>query len=108
MVVGNKLTNYTERKIKMKATNLQTDIIHHIVNNKNNLIVSATAGSGKTSTLGMAVKTLKQINPQSQILAIAFNTAIRNEFASKFGTLCYVHTAHQLGLSIVKAAGKVY
>ena len=74
------------------------DFIQH---GNGNAVVSATAGSGKTTTI---VSAIKLIPKKEKCLFIAFNRSIVGELQEKLtgNDNVHVRTAHSLGLIIVK------
>lgn len=70
------------------------------MNDKNNAVISAVAGSGKTTTL---LKALELIPPDKKILFLAFNKSIANELKTKIGNKSNVRviTVHGLGYGIL-------
>jgi DNA helicase-2/ATP-dependent DNA helicase PcrA len=72
---------------------------------KDDLLIEALAGTGKTTALLELLKTL----PQKSVLVCAFNKAIQTELDGKIralakpkGMVVHVKTMHSIGLSIVK------
>lgn len=78
----------------------QKDIFEFIKNSDKNAIISAVAGSGKTTTL---IEALKLIPLDKRVLFMAFNKSIANELADrvpKTGNIV-VKTVHGFGHSIL-------
>lgn len=61
----------------------------------NQLVVNAFAGTGKTTTLVQ----FAQVNPDSKMLYLAYNRAIRDEAEQKFPFNVECKTSHQLAWS---------
>lgn len=88
----------------MNLTLEQKAIVEFVRAGRGDLLIEALAGSGKTSTLIEALKTI----PQRSILICAFNKRIAEEIKTKLPKLprthvAHVKTFHALGLSIVKS-----
>jgi len=58
----------------------QKAVFEHIINRRGNLIIEATAGSGKTTTI---VEACKFIHPSERILFLAFNKKIVEELKTR-------------------------
>lgn len=56
--------------------------------------IEAGAGTGKTTMLVMTTKSLKQANPETKILYLAFNKEIKKEAEGKFGDMADCLTVH--------------
>jgi hypothetical protein len=84
-------------------SNFQEDIFNHVLNDKRNLIISAVAGSGKTTTL---LKVLEMIPEDKSVLFMAFNVTIADELklrVPKDKSNITVNTVHSFGrLSLTK------
>ena len=77
---------------EIKPTTEQQAVINYT---GNNLVVIAFAGSGKTSTaVNYAIR-----NPDSRILYLAFNRAIRDEALRKFPPNVECKTSHQIAFA---------
>lgn len=61
---------------KFKPSKYQKDIFNFIKNGEENAIISAVAGSGKTTTL---IKAIELIPPHKTVLFLAFNKSIADE-----------------------------
>lgn len=75
----------------------QLAVFDHIQNSRNNLIVKATAGSGKTTTIVEAAKLVK-----GQSLFLAFNKHIVEELKSKLPAHFQCKTVHGICYGILK------
>lgn len=62
-----------------------------------NVIVEASAGSGKTSTILLCVQALASSCPDSRIVVVAFNKRVADEMATKLPSTCRAMTLHSLG-----------
>jgi DNA helicase-2/ATP-dependent DNA helicase PcrA len=77
----------------------QENIFNHILNDNRNLIISAVAGSGKTTTL---LKVLEMIPEDKSVLFMAFNVTIADELKLRVPKDKYnitVNTVHSFGRS---------
>lgn len=87
----------------MKLTAEQAAITGYVSGGKGNLIVDALAGSGKTSTVLVAV----EVMPHPSALLCAFNKRIADELEGKIkrvhGRPVAVKTFHGQGLAVLKA-----
>ncbi len=79
----------------------QKDIFSFIKNSKDNAVVSAVAGSGKTTTL---IKALEKIPNDKTVLFMAFNKSIADEIKKRVPQTnnIVVKTVHGFGYSILK------
>lgn len=82
----------------MKFTKEQQAVIEHV---GSHALVSAVAGSGKTSTLEARIRTLlnRGVEPQ-KVLVLTFNRSVRYEMKSRLSDLIEkpsIHTFHSLG-----------
>jgi superfamily I DNA/RNA helicase len=85
-----------------EPSNFQKDIFKFIENDNRNTVISAVAGSGKTTTL---LKSLNLIPQNKNILFLAFNKSIANELKKRIGEKSNIKilTVHALGYnSIIK------
>ena len=78
---------------KFKLTDEQSAIIDAAVNTTDNLLITALAGSGKTSTLEELSKVMKE----SSALCLAFNNSIANEMSERLDSRCTAVTLNALG-----------
>jgi DNA helicase-2/ATP-dependent DNA helicase PcrA len=85
---------------KFKASSYQEDIFKFIQNDKRNAVISAVAGSGKTTTL---LKALEKIKSTKKILFLAFNKSIAKELKNRIGEQANVKilTVHGHGYNIL-------
>jgi DNA helicase-2/ATP-dependent DNA helicase PcrA len=89
-----------------KPSKYQTDIFDFILNDDRNAVISAVAGSGKTTTL---IKALEVIPENKTVLFMAFNKNIATELKERApkNKLIDVKTVHALGYSILNAQNSV-
>ena len=80
-------------KQEKKLSQYQVDVIKHLETNKN-LIVEARAGSGKTSTI---VEAIKSLPTDSRILCVAFNKKIAEELKERLPKHVQTNTINSLG-----------
>ena len=78
---------------KLSPTSEQLEVIRLVRETKDNLLINALAGTGKTTTLEMIVATAKE----SPILCLAFNKKIAEEMTKRFPSTCLVRTFNSLG-----------
>ena len=78
---------------KFKHTVEQKAIIDAVVNTDDNIMVTALAGSGKTSTL----ESLSKVMKESSALCLAFNKSIANEMSERLDSRCTAVTLNALG-----------
>jgi len=86
----------------VKLTAEQNSIIELVASGKDNLLVSALAGAGKTSTILMSLASL----PQKTALLCAFNKRIADELTARMppcpkGSVWKAQTFHAIGLQTV-------
>ena len=79
----------------------QEKIFDFILHGNGNAVISAKAGSGKTSTCIAAIKLIK---PKNKVMFLAFNRSIAEELSNKLKDYdnVEVRTSHSLGFSIIK------
>ena len=83
----------------------QKALFDWIENGKGSAIVSAVAGSGKTTTV---VKSLKMIDPKNSILFLAFNKSIAEELKQRTPSYVQCMTMNSLGhRAVMKTFGRV-
>ena len=87
-------------KLTYEPSKYQMDIFEHIKHGNGNLVIEASAGSGKTTTL---VNLIKLIDDDKRVLFCAFNKDIVNELTKKVKGIpnVDVKTIHGLGNSII-------
>lgn len=83
----------------------QNDIFNFVTNGSGNAVVSAVAGSGKTTTI---VEAAKRVNNTSKVAFFAFNKSIANELQDRLkkNTNVVVKTLHAHGFSALRLAYK--
>lgn len=99
-----------EKKITPKSnfipSQYQNDILNSLLNNKENILIEALAGSGKTSTLVWLVEEISKLGltKKMRIIYLAFNKSIQKELAEKLeGTNVPAQTTHAFGFSLLKS-----
>lgn len=96
----------SEVEVKKEFTEEQTNFIEADVNTS--IILTATAGSGKTSSTVQRVRHLlsKGVNPE-KVLTVSFTTAAVGEFKKRLNNdLVKVTTIHAMCLSMLSKMGK--
>lgn len=90
----------------MELSNRQKDILNEWENTDNNLVVSAVAGSGKSTTLLLLLEKCEY-----RTLIIAFNKSIEEELNAKIQSKGLdqgkAMTVHSMGLSAIRRTKKV-
>ena len=84
-----------------KASEYQCKIFDNVEHGVGNMIISASAGAAKSTTI---INCINIINPKKKILFIAFNKEIVESIRSKVGDKknAKISTFHSLGYSILK------
>lgn len=79
----------------------QEKIFDFIVHGNGNAVISAKAGSGKTSTCVTAIKLIK---PKNKVMFLAFNRSIAEDLSQKLKDYpnVEVRTSHGLGFAIIR------
>lgn len=79
----------------------QEKIFDFIMHGNGNAVISAKAGSGKTSTCVAAIKLIK---PKNKVMFLAFNKSIAEELSLKLKDFpnVEVRTSHSLGFAIIR------
>jgi hypothetical protein len=91
--------------MKITPSKHQLAIFDHIQNSKNNLLVQACAGSGKTTTI---LGCLELIPPSESVLLLAFNKSIVETLVKRAPTTADIKTFNSVGNSLVtRYMGKV-
>ena len=84
----------------IKHSEEQLDIFDFVKYGHGNAVVSAVAGSGKTTTI---VEALNYIKPDKRVLFLAFNNSIVDELKKRITrNKTDIKTLHSLGFSIIK------
>lgn len=92
--------NYSvKRPTKQNWSDYQKEIFRNIAKGKGNTLISARAGSAKTSSL---VEGSRYIPKGKKSLFCAFNKSIQEELRAKLGSYVECLTLHSLGLRGVK------
>lgn len=88
----------------MQSTPEQQAFIDEVGDTTNSIILSAVAGSGKTTTL---LKAAQRLNPRLKIIALAFNKNIAEELQKKFPSYVTCKTLNGIGHQVwMSAHGK--
>lgn len=83
-----------------KPSQYQEDIFEFIKYGYGNAVISAVAGSGKSSTI---IKALDFIKPERRVLFLAFNSSIVDELKTKITReKTDIKTLHSLGYSMIR------
>lgn len=82
----------------MEWSEYQKTIFNAVGDTKDNLIIEALAGSGKTSTI---LEALNYIDPRETTILLAFNKKIADEMTYKAPHHVKVNTMHALGFRIL-------
>ena len=79
----------------------QEKIFDFIIHGNGNAVISAKAGSGKTSTCVTAIKLIK---PKNKVMFLAFNKSVAEELSQKLKDYpnVEVRTSHSLGFAIIR------
>lgn len=88
----------------MLATKLQQNLIDAALKTKENIVVEATAGSGKTTSLKLVTDALLKNNYNTKILAISYTNTIKNTLKEKLDDRVNILSIHQMGLSLLNSA----
>lgn len=86
--------------MEFKPSQYQEDIFEFIKYGYGNAVISAVAGSGKSSTI---IKALDYIKPERRVLFLAFNSSIVDELKEKIKReKTDIRTLHSLGYSMIR------
>lgn len=86
--------------MEFKPSQYQEDIYEFTKYGHGNAVISAVAGSGKSTTI---INALKYIKPERRVLFLAFNNSIVEELKKKIiRENTDIKTLHSLGFSIIK------
>lgn len=89
----------------MEFSEYQKRFFKELVYTNNNIVISAVAGSGKTTTI---VEGMKLLPKDKKIIFLAFNNSIVNELISRVPNYAYVSTLHSFGFkSCIKTFGRI-
>jgi len=96
------LTIKEPKKSKFTPSKYQKDIFKFILNDNKNGLISAVAGSGKTTTL---IQSLEIIPDDKSVLFLAFNKSISEEISKRVPKNKYidVKTVHSFGYSVLSS-----
>jgi superfamily I DNA/RNA helicase len=96
------LTIKEPKKLKFTPSKYQKDIFKFILNDNKNGLISAVAGSGKTTTL---IQSLEIIPDDKSVLFLAFNKSISEEISKRVPKNKYidVKTVHSFGYSVLSS-----
>jgi DNA helicase-2/ATP-dependent DNA helicase PcrA len=86
-----------------KPTEEQKKIFHFVKNRKENIVVDAKAGAGKTTTIVQATKLLPKDDKK---IFLAFNKHIQEELKAKLPEDVYCYTFHGLGAAAINRTYK--
>jgi len=86
--------------MKFTPSKYQEAIFEEVQNGNENIVVNATAGSGKTTTI---VECLNYIPEDQDVAFVAFNKHIAKTLESKAPKHVHVMTLHSMGLKAVKS-----
>ena len=87
----------------MQWSKFQTDIFDFVTHTNDDLVIKATAGSGKTTTI---VEAIKYIPANQKVLFATFSKLIIKELQSRLPKSCQANTLNSLGWSIIRNANK--
>ena len=93
------MTNEIE-KIFKNSSKYQKDIYDAFLNTDKNIIIKATAGSGKTTTICNIAKIIN-LNKYKNIIYTSFNKDIVNEAQKKLPEFISCKTLHSIGFNIL-------
>ena len=82
--------------MNFKPTEEQKDIFHFIKTRKENVLIQAYAGTGKSTTI---IEAVKLIDPSKSITFLAFNKHIQEELKLKLPEHVRCYTTYGLGVS---------
>ncbi len=82
----------------MQFSRYQCSIFDAVLNTDSNIVVNATAGAAKTTTIVEAAKRLAKKYPYKSILFNAFNNAIVDELKVRLGDKITCSTIHSMGM----------
>lgn len=89
--------------LKHTPNKFQLATLEELAFGNSNVVISALAGSGKTSLIVMAVQLLKAMGvPGSEVLVLAFNVKIREELNKRLPAGYVAVNSHSLGLQVCK------
>ncbi len=86
------------KQVKHKPSKYQEAIYNAILYTDKNIVISATAGSGKSTTL---IEAAKLVDPKKEILFTAFNRSIVQELSTKLPSHINCSTLHSLGMRAI-------
>lgn len=89
----------------MEFSSYQKEVFNFVKNGNNNAIISAVAGSGKTTTI---VEATKLIPKNKKVLFLAFNKSIANELKERLASYTNIEckTIHAHGFATLKNVHK--
>jgi len=79
----------------------QLDIFNEINQNNTSVLIEATAGAGKSTTIIESVNSIPELDKKA-VIFLSFNKAIAENLKSKLPESVKASTIHSLGLSIIK------
>ncbi len=97
----------------MNPTKQQQAIIDEIGDGTGHIMIQARAGSGKTTSILMAVDAIAKAHPEQEVVVCAYNKAIAEEIKGKLIDRGHTNirkvsasTLHSLGFGLVRAQFK--
>lgn len=109
--------NYNKKSIELSEPNIRfvprngwndqfQNVFTNVLESKDNLVIEAVAGSGKTTAIVESIIRLCEREPSAKILFTAFNTSVKEEVEKKlFGYNVKVATCHGLGYQAIRNSG---
>jgi DNA helicase-2/ATP-dependent DNA helicase PcrA len=86
----------------MQFSQLQKNIFNEIENGNGSLVVSATAGSGKTTTLVEAANVIGRKLPFANVAFLAFNKSIANELQNRLPSTVLAKTVNSFFFGVFR------
>lgn len=94
-------------KTTMKLSTYQENALNAVEFTSDNLILGAVAGSGKSTMLEIIAKRLREIDPDSKILYLAFNNEICKDIEPRLSSSnVNVLTFHKYGKQAINAVAR--
>lgn len=90
---------------KCQLSDQQFNVVSAVLNTKDNLIISAVAGSGKTYTLKAVIRSINTLTPGKKILYLVFNKKNQTEMAAEIQG-AEVSTFHAKGMRLLPKTHK--
>lgn len=89
------MINYAQIAPGFEMSKYQKDFLEAVVNTKSNIVLEASAGSGKTTTSLLALKVIPKFR---KTIFLSFSNAIVNELKEKVPPHVRASTLHSLGM----------